>query len=190
MNMTDLSEKQKEEARQSGIRVAHFVKGLCEEGERAAVILGASRVDVALEDTIKAVLRPNPGGSDDLFEGDKPLSTFSAKITIAYRLSLIGNDCERALQLVRRIRNDFAHAHERLTLDQGASANRVLELKRLCEEHSTYLLVEQHLKESSSIKPQLKLFAQSVATLLARLETIRMLATPYKPSTEGTLKSV
>jgi hypothetical protein len=186
--MSKLTPEEEAEADRVGEKVAKSITELCEEGERAAVILGASRVELALEDAIKVVLRPNPGGSDDLFEGDRrPLSTFSAKITMAYRLSLIQNDCERALQLVRRIRNDFAHSHERLTLDQGASANRLLELKRLCKEHGTFSVLERKFKDSAA-SPHLRVFAQSVAVLIIVLELIRMFSDPYEPNVPGNLK--
>ncbi len=185
--MEELSQEREDEISRIAQTTGKFVLELSEEGERAAVILGASRVDIALEDMIKAVLRPNPGGNDDLFEGDRPLSTFSAKITMAYRLSLIENDCERALQLIRRIRNDFAHAHERLTLDQGASANRLLELKRLCEVHPSFETIRKKL-QGHIVKPQLSVFAQSVGVILIRLEITRMLSAPYEPAVGGSLK--
>jgi hypothetical protein len=183
-----LSAGEEAEANRIGELVGKFVGELCQEGERAAVVLGAARVDLGIEELLKKILRPNPGGSDDLFEGDRPLSTFSAKIALAYRLSLIENDLERALQLVRRIRNEFAHAHERLTLDQGAAANRLLELKRLCQENSTYSAVERRLKESGA-PPQLRIFAQSIGVIIVRLECIQMLSDAYRPNLPGHLKN-
>lgn len=152
--------------------------GLCQEGERAAVVLGAARVELALEDAIKIVLRPNPGGSDDLFEGDRPLSTFSAKICFAYRLSLIENNLERALQLLRKIRNEFAHSHEKLTLSSGAAASRLRELQRLCEVNPTYKIFGEQFG-SAAFPPELKLFAQCIASILTSLEAAKFFIVPY-----------
>ncbi len=42
-----------------------FVAGLAEEGERSAVVLGASRADSLLEELLKATMRRHPGGSDN-----------------------------------------------------------------------------------------------------------------------------
>jgi hypothetical protein len=110
--------------------VGPFVSALLNESERAAVVLGTARVDASLESCLKAVLRRHPGGSDDLFEPERPCGTFGAKIALAYRLGLIDSDFEHALQMLRRIRNDFAHAVTRVSLSDGASRGRLLELVR------------------------------------------------------------
>ena len=93
-----------------------LVRSLLDESERASVILAAAHLDSDLETLLKHLLIPHPGGTDPMFEGDRMLGTFSAKISIALRLGAISNDYEHALQLVRRIRNDFAHQldHESL----------------------------------------------------------------------------
>lgn len=57
-----------------------------------------------------------------------PLSTFSAKIQITYRLGLIDKDIAHALNLVRRIRNSFAHELSGISLSNGAHSDRVKEL--------------------------------------------------------------
>ena len=63
-----------------------LVLGLMKEGERAAVVVGAARLDLALEHMLKRVMRQHPGGQDNLFDPDRPLGTFSAKIGLAFRL--------------------------------------------------------------------------------------------------------
>jgi hypothetical protein len=86
-----------------------FIAILAYEGERSLVIGGAARIDVGLERLLKAVMSRGPRGKDDnLFDPDRPLGTFSAKIKLAYRLGLLDDDVEHALQLIRKIRNDFA----------------------------------------------------------------------------------
>ncbi|MGU2417856.1 hypothetical protein [Burkholderia cenocepacia] len=86
-----------------------IVKSLLRESERAAVILAAAQLDVELEGAIKQVLVPHPGGNDPLFDADRALGTFSAKILMAHRLGIISLEFEHALQIIRKIRNDFAH---------------------------------------------------------------------------------
>ena len=92
------------------LEVRTMIEGLMKEGERAAVVVGAARLELALEHLLKKVMQENPGGSDDLFDSDRNLGTFSAKIATAFRLGLIDLDIEHCLQLIRRIRNDFAHS--------------------------------------------------------------------------------
>lgn len=80
------------------------------ESDRACVILAASLLDVALRSLLEARLAPSPNSSDMLFDGaNAPLSTFSSRIDMTYRLGLLSARFCRDLHLVRRIRNDFAH---------------------------------------------------------------------------------
>lgn len=47
---------------------------------------------------------------DLLFDGPQaPLGTFSAKIEFAYRMGLWTEDIKKSLNIIRRIRNQFAH---------------------------------------------------------------------------------
>ena len=116
--------------------VSAFVMGLARESERAAVVLGAARLDVGLENVLMRSMRHCPGGSDNLFDSERPLASFSAKISIAHRLGLIDDEIERSLQLIRRIRNSFAHSIETETLSESAHKNRLAEVHRACEQQS------------------------------------------------------
>lgn len=98
------------------------------ESDRAAVILGAAKLDVLLYHAIQSVLIATPTADDPLFDGDAPLSTFSAKIVLAYRIGLIDAEFARALHIVRRIRNAFAHEMANSSLSSGPHADHVREL--------------------------------------------------------------
>jgi hypothetical protein len=98
------------------------------ETDRAAVILGAAKLDYLLYQILSTFFVPCAGGSDELLDGDSPLATFSAKINIAYRLGLIDSQFARALHLVRRIRNTFAHEATGVKLDAGPHRDRIKEL--------------------------------------------------------------
>jgi len=105
-----------------------FVEGIINEEDRATVILVAAKLDLILYQILQKHLIPVPGSKDELLENDGPLSTFSAKINMAYRLGLIDNSFSRSLHLIRKIRNNFAHEVEGCTLDSGAHRDRVREL--------------------------------------------------------------
>lgn len=105
-----------------------FAKEFADESDRAAVILGAARMDVALYDLLTARLLPSPTSTDELFDGEAPLGSFSAKINMAYRLGLIEAAFARALHILRKIRNAFAHEVAGCTLATGSHSNRVREL--------------------------------------------------------------
>ena len=112
-----------------------FIVDLAEEGERALVIGGAARIDVVLERLLKAVLKPHPGGDDNLFDPDRPLGSFSAKISLAWRMGLLDAETEKSLQMIRKIRNDFAHAETRISLSDSAVKSRIRELAA-CARHA------------------------------------------------------
>ena len=70
----------------------------------------------------------NPVSADELLDGDAPLSTFSVKINLVYRLGLIDAEFARALHLIRRIRNSFAHETTKCELNSGPHGDRIKEL--------------------------------------------------------------
>jgi hypothetical protein len=110
---------------------ASFARSLAGESERAAVVLGAAKLDSLLELLLKRCLLPCPGGKDDLLDTERPLGTFSAKISAAYRLGLIDKDFEYALQAVRKIRNSFAHSIENETLSKAPHRDRLFEIAKI-----------------------------------------------------------
>lgn len=115
-----------------------FIVGLAKEGERSLVIGGAARIDVALERLLKSITRHSPGGNDNLFDADRPLGTFSAKISLAYRLDLLTDGMEHSLQMIRKLRNDFAHATTDVSLSESSHRNRLNEIKKCAQESSLY----------------------------------------------------
>jgi hypothetical protein len=98
------------------------------ESDRAAVILGAAKLDILLYQLLTKFLITSPTGTDELFDGDSPLGTFSSKINLAYRLGLIDKDFSLSLHLIRKIRNSFAHEISGISLDNGGHADRVRQL--------------------------------------------------------------
>jgi hypothetical protein len=87
-------------------------------GDRAAVILQASNVENILQGVIEKKMR-QPLSRDlreRLFEGNGPLSSFASKINVAYALRLFGDVFRHDLDLIRELRNGFAHARHPMTL--------------------------------------------------------------------------
>ena len=123
-----MSEQKKKHDYSPIVVLESFAKGLANEGDRATVILVAAKLDLLLYQILRKHLIPAPGSRDDLLDNDGALSTFSAKINMAYRLGLIDNLFSRSLHLIRKIRNDFAHEVEGCSLNSGSHRDRVREL--------------------------------------------------------------
>lgn len=130
-----------------------LTNSLLNESERAAVILAAARLDVDLEKLLRQLLVPHPGGNDPLFDGDRMLGTFSAKILFAYRLGAIDPGFEHALQILRRIRNDFAHGLDDETLSSNRQKQRVHQLVRWAEHSKVYQsAISAHGERAKSVE--------------------------------------
>jgi len=51
---------------------AAFVDDFARESDRAAVVLGAAKLDLQLYQILQKVLLPNPSATDELLDGDAP----------------------------------------------------------------------------------------------------------------------
>lgn len=105
-----------------------FIEDFKKESDRAAVIVGAAKLDLLLFQLLQKVLLPSTTSTDDLLEGDAGLGTFHARIHMSHRLGLIDDQFARALHLVRQIRNAFAHEPATTSLDASTHRDRVREL--------------------------------------------------------------
>jgi hypothetical protein len=78
---------------------------------RAAAILLAADVEFSLEYAITLRLPRNDEDTNKLLVGrDGPLSGFYSKIHLAYAMGIVGDDDLNGLNIIRRVRNAFAHA--------------------------------------------------------------------------------
>ncbi len=116
----------------------NLMQSLARESERASVILAVARIDSDLEKLLKHVLYPKSSSSDNLFDSERPLSAFSAKIALAGRLGVIDDELESALHILRRIRNEFAHEIEASTLSSDRNRDRLAELVKRFEHTDLY----------------------------------------------------
>jgi hypothetical protein len=97
-----------------------------EKGHRGAAILLATNVDNALRKSIRRWLNLGPKRRDELFTFNGPGGTFSNKIIIGHALGIFGDRTRQNLDIIRTIRNAFAHAAHPIRFDDPAIA-------RLCE---------------------------------------------------------
>ena len=85
----------------------------------SVVATSASILNIDLERCIKLRLRPlNKAMTRRLFGTYCPLSTFAAKIDVAYALDITTDAIHVKLSKIRKIRNLFAHSTSILSLDK------------------------------------------------------------------------
>lgn len=102
---------------------------LLKESDRGIAVFGAELLAEDLEKLLKAYFRSEPDivakVVDPLFRLYAPLSTFSARIQIAYALCLVPTKLKNVLELIRRIRNDFAHYSGSIDFSDPKVADRL-----------------------------------------------------------------
>lgn len=81
---------------------------LLDSSDRAVAVVGGALVDELLGRALKEFMRQSDG-LDTLFKDRGPLSTFSSKIDLGYYLGCYGTEVHQDLNILRKLRNNFAH---------------------------------------------------------------------------------
>ena len=79
------------------------------ESPRGAVIIAAAFLDAQLQKLIENHFINDKLANQEIFDKNGSLSSFYAKIQIAYCLGLISKEIRHDLNMIRKIRNNFAH---------------------------------------------------------------------------------
>jgi DNA-binding MltR family transcriptional regulator len=163
----------------------NFLQEFRDESDRAAVILGVARLDYFLYHILQRVFSPCTSRTDELLDGDSPLSTFSARIEVAYRMGLIDAELTRALHIIRKIRNSFAHESSGISLNSGAHRDRVRELVVGVKQYvdfDTFLTLVKKQQQDTSAE-----FRTVVALISLRLHGLSELVNATQPNAYTTL---
>jgi DNA-binding MltR family transcriptional regulator len=137
------------------------------QGDRGTALLACAWVDDTLASLVKSQLLSNAEIVEDMFRPDGTLGTFSSRIKIAYLMGLIDKPTHSDLDIIRRIRNEFAHVREDIRFTNPRVRSRCSELKvakayesgagpiRSCRERfliSCYFLSHIFLQQSNEQK--------------------------------------
>jgi DNA-binding MltR family transcriptional regulator len=107
-------------------QIEEIMKTLRTEKDISVAIVASAIVEASLEALLRSKMTiPNKQFDKDLFEGQGPLSSFSAKINIAQAFRFINEAVAKELHAFREIRNAFAHAKIPISFDDEAVANKV-----------------------------------------------------------------
>ena len=85
----------------SGIDVAR------RETDRGAALVGAAMLDEGLRSVLAMYFEPEVAA--DLLDGNAPLSSFAARVKMAYALTIVEPALYADLEVVRGVRNEAAH---------------------------------------------------------------------------------
>jgi hypothetical protein len=102
------------------------------QSHRAAAVLGGALVEDALQFAIKThFVYLSRSDEDKLFDYQGPLASFDAKIRVGYAIALYGPVVRNDLDVIRRIRNGFAHARKPITFDTSQVAKEMAKIRYL-----------------------------------------------------------
>ncbi len=90
--------------------LATFLEELNRETDRGLPLVGAALIDDRLEDTLRSFFVEGRSASKILDEANAPLGTFSSRAQACYLLGLIDDFEFAEIALIRKVRNEFAHA--------------------------------------------------------------------------------
>jgi DNA-binding MltR family transcriptional regulator len=90
------------------VPVRTFARLFRVESDRAAAILGATYVEAIVEDVLRACLLEHRD-VDAMFDRFGPFSSFATKTAMLFAIGEINETTRRDLDLIRKIRNEFAH---------------------------------------------------------------------------------
>ena len=148
-----------------------FLAEFQDESDRATAILGGVFLDEHLRQLIANALAGEKGVVDELLNG--PLQNFASRIKLAYCLRLISSSEYADIQLIRDIRNSFAHRLHGLSFENAG-------IKKQCKQFKTTSNVLAILNPNpKGIPPRFRYIA-TVYMLSQRIAVQRMSAEATK----------
>jgi DNA-binding MltR family transcriptional regulator len=113
-------------------RVMRMRSTLARETDRGCVLVAAAYLDDNLAELLRAFFIADASAADELLENNRPLGTFSSRIQACRALGLLSSTECRDLDLIRRVRNEFAHMSEELSFESP-------KIKDRCKSFSSFL---------------------------------------------------
>lgn len=116
--------------------LARFTDELQRETDRGLALVGAALIDDRLSQTLRSFFCDGKAAGNLLKEGEAPLGTFSSRIELCFALGLIDEFEYHEINLIRKVRNEFAHSKHGTTFQTE-------KIKSLCSN------LQAHLPEES-----------------------------------------
>lgn len=110
------------------LQLGAFLNNFNQESDRGAALSAAAVLEDRLEEVIKTFLRDCKSSLKLLDGFNAPIGTFSSKILLAHALGLIQDEEFQQIELLRKIRNKFAHTWEYLNFESNTIKSLVFTL--------------------------------------------------------------
>lgn len=97
---------------------------MLKESDRGLALYATAHIDNELEKILRNKLVGSTQHLNDIFSFNGPLGTFSSKIKLSYSLGLISKAKMNDINILRKIRNEFAHFNQSLNFE--TESNKIL----------------------------------------------------------------
>ncbi|PHP66799.1 transcriptional regulator [Zhengella mangrovi] len=131
--------------------LALFVDELKRESDRGLALVGVALIDDKLGDTLKAFFREGAPNGRLVDDPNAPLSTFSSRADACYALGLIDHFEFAEIGLLRKVRNEFAHAKHGLSFQSPRVQGLCSSLKADLPQDAGYPLTEPRFRYTNSV---------------------------------------
>ena len=118
--------------------ILNLETSLKDESDRGCALLTVSYLDNELKNLLEKRFLQKKRIIENLIEGGRPLSSFSSRIDLTFLIGLIGEKTHGDLNLIRKIRNEFAHKYIPITFEDP-------KIKSLCNQLYYSGLVDSNL---------------------------------------------
>jgi DNA-binding MltR family transcriptional regulator len=143
------------------------------ESDRGIALILTAWLGDALDAYLRSRVVDNTKAIQKLFDGDRPLSTFSARINVAYLFGLIGAKQYADLHSIREIRNDFAHDREAISFKTQSISDR-------CKNLNAYK-IDQETETDPRLRRKSPRYAFMLATTLYTASFMTASRTAQRP---------
>lgn len=109
-------------------KITSFRQVLIEESDRGCALMAVAFIDELLIELLKAYFIEDEALTKRLLSSSGSLSSFSSRIDMAYALGLMSKNIVHDLNILRKIRNDFAHVSKPLTFEEDGLRSRCFAL--------------------------------------------------------------
>ena len=131
--------------------LSKFVEELKRETDRGLPLVGAALLDDRLTETLRSFFCEVPGANKILDDANAPLGTFSSRTETCYALGLIDEFEYVEIGLIRKIRNEFAHANHGITFSSPRVQGLCSSLKSDLPQGADYPLQDPRFRFTNSV---------------------------------------
>lgn len=131
--------------------LAKFVVELKRETDRGLPLVGAALIDDRLTETLRSFFCESPSASKLIDDANAPLGTFSSRTEMCFALGLIDEYEYTEIGLIRKVRNEFAHAKHGITFSSPRVQGLCSSLKSDLPQGAEYPLQDPRFRFTNAV---------------------------------------